>query len=97
MYIGHDNLKTLLKAVTVYGERQQEDVAIEELSELIKALIKHRRYNTKETKENIIEELADVYIMLIQLTIIHGFDDSFVNEKIERLKQRLESEVEPDA
>ena len=85
-----DQMKILLKAVETYGARNQEDVAIEEMSELIKALIKHRRYNTPETKENILEEIADVYIMILQLIAIHGFDKKVLNEKINRLKQRME-------
>lgn len=80
----------LTKAVNTFGARNQEDVAIEEMSELIKALIKHRRYNTPETKENILEEIADVVIMICQLTVIHGFDREIVDKKIERLKQRME-------
>ena len=75
------------------GINSQMLMCIEEMSELIKALIKHRRYNTKETEDNVIEEMADVYIMLIQLVIIHGFDGNIVEKKIERLKKRLESEV----
>lgn len=84
-----DEMTVLINAVNTFGARNQEDVAIEEMSELIKALIKHRRYNTPETKENILEEIADVVIMICQLTVIHGFDREIVDEKIERLKQRL--------
>lgn len=87
---------TLHKAVETFGVRNQEDVAIEEMSELTKAIIKHRRYNTEETKVNIVEEMADVWIMLLQLSIIYGFNDRIVDEKINRLKQRLEKEGEPD-
>lgn len=83
---------TLHKAVEVYGERNQEDIAIEEMAELTKALIKHRRYNTEETKANIFEEMADCYIMFLQLVIIHGFDNEIVDKKIERLQQRIETE-----
>ena len=77
----------LTKAVNTFGARNQEDVAIEEMSELIKALIKHRRYNTPETKENILEEIADVVIMICQLTVIHGFDREIVDEKIESIEK----------
>lgn len=84
--------KTFHKAVKVFGARNQEDIAIEEMSELTKALIKHRRYNTECTKEDILEEMVDVYIMLCQLCIIHGFDEEKVYEKVERLSMLLESE-----
>jgi NTP pyrophosphatase (non-canonical NTP hydrolase) len=85
------DVKTLLKAVNTFGDRNQEDVAIEEMSELTKAIIKHRRYNTEETKANIREEIADVFIMLVQLIIIHGFDESIIKQKIDRLKNRLKA------
>lgn len=80
----------LINAVNTFGKKHQEDVAIEEMSELTKAIIKHRRYNTPETKENVLEEIADVMIMICQLTVIHGFDVNVVYEKINRLKQRME-------
>ena len=85
------DVKTLLKAVNTFGDRNQEDVAIEEMSELTKAIIKNRRYNTPETKGNIREEIADVFIMLVQLIIIHGFDESIIKQKIDRLKNRLKA------
>ena len=87
-----EHMTILIDAVNTFGARNQEDVAIEEMSELIKALIKHRRYNTPETSENILEEIADVVIMTCQLTVIHGFDEKIVEEKINRLKQRMEGD-----
>ena len=82
-------LHILAEAVSVYGDKSQEDVAIEEMAELTKAIIKHRRYNTKETKENVREELADVFIMLFQLYLIHGFNGTIIEKKINRLANRL--------
>ena len=89
-FISDTEIMILINAVTTFGKKHQEDVAIEEMSELTKALIKHRRYNTPETLENILEELADVFIMFCQLIYIHGFDSNIVEEKINRLKQRME-------
>ena len=66
-------------------------VAIEELSELQKELCKTLRGNIN--KENIIEELADVYIMLDQVKIYFSITSNEVEEmidkKIERTKERL--------
>ena len=86
------DIATLNKAIKTFGERSQEDVAIEEMSELTKAIIKNRRYKTDETRENIREEIADVLIMLVQLIIIHGFDEAIIKRKINRLKQRITAE-----
>lgn len=78
-------------AVRKYGVDAQDDIAIEEMSELTKAIIKNRRYKTFATLESIYEELADVYIMLEQ--IMMSLDEyrvqSYVNSKLERLNERL--------
>lgn len=54
-------------AIKTFGEKAQEEVAIEECSELIQAIThKHRG-----REHNIAEEVADVEIMLEQLKIIN--------------------------
>lgn len=81
----------MLKALKKYGVDAQDDIAIEEMSELTKAIIKNRRYKTFATLESIYEELADVYIMLEQITMSLDEDrvQSYVNSKLERLNERL--------
>lgn len=89
-------------AITRYGANQQIDVAIEEMAELTQALIKTKRYAEDEDyilfRENVIEEIADVEIMLAQLRIIFDIDESAIEydkrEKIERLAKRLGLEGE---
>ena len=54
---------------------KQIDMAIEEMSELTKALLKDRRYQRISTQRDVIEELADVYNMLEQVRIIYAFND----------------------
>ena len=72
---------------------RQLDLAIEEMSELIKALLKDRRYETQGTKLNVLEEIADVYNMLDQVKIIYGLSESDIAiircEKNERTLERL--------
>lgn len=93
IYIKKDiDIYTLFKAINTYGKKSQEDVAIEEMAELTKALIKNRRYKTPFTVDEIREEMADVYIMLLQLILIYGFDEEIFKKKIDRLKQRLTAE-----
>lgn len=89
----------LARAIKTYGEESQIDMAIEEMSELTKALLKHRRaykkYKTVPEKyfiENVLEEMADVQIMLDQLYMIFGEPIIMRNRKIDRLKKRLEHE-----
>ena len=78
-------------AVRKYGVDAQDDIAIEEMSELTKAIIKNRRYKTFATLESIYEELADVYIMLEQIMMSLDKDrvQSYVDSKLERLNERL--------
>lgn len=81
----------MLNALKRYGVDAQDDIAIEEMSELTKAIIKNRRYKTFATLESIYEELADVYIMLEQIMMSLDKDrvQSYVNSKLERLNERL--------
>ena len=82
----------LLFIINTYGTRSQEDIAIEELSELQKAILKHRRKESEKTREEIIDEIADVSIMLEQLKIIYSCQkevDERVDYKIERQIKRI--------
>lgn len=86
-----DNQESVyVKLIEKYKDKQLI-VAIEELSELQKELCKTLRGNIN--KENIIEELADVYIMLDQIKIYFSITYNEVKEmidkKIERTKERL--------
>ena len=89
--ITKDEFEIIARAIKTFGVKPQEDVAIEEMSELTKAIIKNRRYHTEETSENIREEMADVMIMLAQLIAVYGSPDEIITVKLERLKKRINS------
>ena len=90
----------LQRAVNIYGKEAQTDMAIEEMSELSKALLKHRRaekspeaWDYERTKQSIYEEIADVVIMLTQLIIIYGGREEIqrdIESKVTRLAERLD-------
>jgi NTP pyrophosphatase (non-canonical NTP hydrolase) len=84
-------MNILERAIETYGKDMQLNVAIEEFSELIKEICKHKR--GEDNRENIIEEMADCYIMLEQLGVIFGiwFEEIEYKkvEKLERLEKRL--------
>lgn len=80
---------TLKEIIETYGQVSQENIAIEEMSELIKAIIKHRRYHTEQTATDIREEIADVKIMIAQLEMIYGDVSDIVDFKIICQKYRL--------
>lgn len=88
----------LKRVVSTYGNTAQVDMAIEEMSELTKALLKYRRAvnyggERKLRADDVAEEMADVRIMLAQLEII--FDNKaqvndYIEYKINRQMQRIE-------
>ena len=75
----------LVEAVRHFRAGNQDRKAIEECSELIKAIC-------KGYTENIIEETADVMIMCEQLKLIYGAEevDKVYKKKLERLARRME-------
>lgn len=76
------------EAIDTFGKKMQLLVAIEELGELMKEVIKALR--GKEDIDHIAEEAADVEIMLEQLKLMYGIDTSKIKAtKIERLKRLL--------
>lgn len=90
--------EVLKAAISTYGKEAQVDMAIEEMSELIKALLKYRRSkNTTgieygKLRSNIIEEAADVLIMVVQILMMYDKDgecQSEVDYKVNRLYERL--------
>lgn len=91
--------EVLQLAISVYKKEAQIDMAIEEMSELTKALLKHRRaerspeaWDYEKTRQNILEEIADVIIMLMQLIMIYGGREIIqqdINDKVDRLEKRL--------
>lgn len=89
-------------ALEFYGEENEIKMTLEEMSELMKSLLKYIRvaeYSLTEegqkkiekAKENIKEEIADIYCTVDQLKIMFGADeiDKIVDEKIERASKIL--------
>ncbi len=86
------------RAIRTYGAQMQEDIAIEEMSELTKALLKYRRYISEPDKQEdlsdaVREEVADVQIMLEQLRMIYGDSGDTEEYKLNRLWARMEAET----
>ena len=83
------------KALKLWGVQAQLDMMIEEMSELIKAIIKYRR--GKGDKNELMREGVDVQIMMMQLEtmfppedwhIVKGSKLSRVQELIARAETR---------
>lgn len=75
------------EAVTKFGIVAQEYMCIEECAELIDVLAKQTR--GRVMVPDIIEELADVYIMVQQLAHFYGVE--IFNEKVSNKLQRLQN------
>ena len=91
--------EVLEDAINRYGAPAQIDMAIEEMSELTKALLKNRRNYATATanersrlREAIIEEAADVIVTVVQVIMIYAEPEEIqaaVDFKINRLQERL--------
>lgn len=96
--------EVLKQAVDTWGKDAQVDMAIEEMSELTKALLKERRAakHTGSTaviraRQCIYEEMADVIIMLMQLLMIFNDRELLqkdIDEKVIRLDERLKESTD---
>lgn len=94
---GSETIKSVYQlAVEKWGASAQLDMLHEEIGELMVAINHYRRDNREGTREAIIEEIADVEIMLGQLTfMIDAGEDVMLckMEKMKRLKSKLREEA----
>lgn len=104
--------EVLQECIDVYGADKQIDQTIEEMSELTKALLKHRRKaiqleggnvnptpdtDLAKARADILEETADVIIMLTQIIMIFGgrdFVERIIESKVDRQKKCLRKETD---
>lgn len=82
----------LEKAIKKYGTHNQHIVCIEELSELTKEITKY--FRGEDNREHLLEELVDVLIMIIQLIIMHKFNEADIFAQMEIKLARLEKGLE---
>ena len=83
-----------------YGYEAQSRQAVEELSELITAICKHNRATDRTRlsearecpeKDAIIEEMADVMIMMCQMQYLFGICR---DDLLEKAEQKLDRQIE---
>jgi len=83
---------TYKQAIETYGVRMQKLMAIEEMSELTKEICKD--FRGLLDREHLIEEMADVLIMLDQMLLMYKISGDEIQQmrerKIERLKGRMD-------
>lgn len=90
--------EVLARARRTYGSRNQLAIAAEELNELAIAILKFMRYDSEgigvtQTQSKVLEERADVEIILNHIDSIYNFDEEKIKlaawGKIERLQNWL--------
>lgn len=93
--------KIFKKSIEIYGKEAQSRQAMEECAELIQAVNKMLRYEDRpaepEYYANLIEEIADVEIMLFQLKEMFYINETEVYEwkekKAKREKERFKNVI----
>lgn len=86
--------EVLARALRVWGKVPQMLQAVEEMSELTKEIIKNINRGKNNLAE-LVEETADVEIMLEQLKICYGIPEQVADYKagkLEKLNHRLDEE-----
>lgn len=95
--------EVLQGCIDAYGADKQIDQTIKELSELVKALLKHRQLDGEnvnptsaadliKVRTNVLERTADVIIMLTQIIMIFGdrdFVERIIESKVYRQRRML--------
>ena len=89
--------KEITEIADYFGYEQQKNMLIEEQAELIQALNKYDRTKTEETFGNIVEEMADVELMIGQVKYLLDINqdaiDEIKEEKIKRIKEKIREEA----
>lgn len=95
MRINDDNKVILQKARDTYGTKNQILVSIEELNELAAVCAKYPRYSDEnqansELHFKVLDEVADVYIVLNHIEAILQLSDEEIQNRIAAKIERLE-------
>ena len=84
--------------IKYHGIEQETTIPIEECSELIKAISKCKRYGCVDKyRHNLIEEIADVLIVINELQLIYDISDNDIenikNTKMDRMDYRIKNNL----
>ena len=85
--------KDLRNIAEHYGLRVQMRQLIEEMAELTQVICKAERYDLDTVREHLVEEVADVEVVLEQVIYLLGDNriEQIRAEKIARQKRRIEN------
>jgi len=92
--------RLMYRAVDKWGRALQLLMAIEEMAELAKLIVKEFRHGSSPLlRANLVQEIADVEIMLDQLKVVFNCEYEVVEgrkEKLKRLEERLNADRDID-
>ena len=77
------------KIIEKHGAYNQSLKAVEEFSELSRAIVRNKIYGDKDSIANLLEEIADAHIMLEQLKIMFPNWITLLDLKLERIKRKI--------
>lgn len=86
------HLEILRKAIDKFGEENQINMIKEECLELALAIVKDQRNTDEKSMENLIDEIADVTIMMEQTKML--FPANLIQERIDYKMKRLKFRIE---
>ena len=90
-------ISTMQTALDKWGADAQTDQTIEECAELIVALNKHVKRTPQDgTLDNVMDEIADVEMMLAQMRLVFGISDEVIHERISEKFTKLEKYLKDD-
>ena len=88
--MNNEQIEILHKNIEQHGHATEMFIAAEEAAELIQAISKVRRYGyIGEYADNLIEEIADVSIILQELKMMFDITDADFEKKIDFKIQRI--------
>ena len=84
--------------IQYHGIEQETTIAMEECSELIKAISKCKRYGCVDKyRDNLIEEIADVLIIINELQLIYDISNNDIENikkyKMDRMDYRIKNHL----
>lgn len=79
----------LKKIANHYGLRRQLWQTVEETAELTQVICKTERYDMDTVRDHLVEEVADVSIMIDQIVYLLG-DNMIAKIREEKIKRQLE-------
>jgi len=97
IHFPNNQIKIMHQALDQWGLNAQVGQALEECAELIVALQKHiNRTPLHQNTDNILDEIADVEMMLAQMRLALCIDDETLRNRIEYKFECLQRYLEND-